>query len=189
MSYEVEFKFAVPDMSAFRQRLATLSPQAGDTATERDTYFAHPSRDFGVTNEAFRLRSVDEENRLTYKGPLIDEISKTRREIELPVGSGRETVAQLTEMLTLLGFRPVRVVAKQREYYHLDWQGYTVDVTLDNVTGLDTFAELECQAEEAAVPAVRESLLQLASRLELRDSIRKSYLCLLLEQDDPTAGT
>ena len=186
MTYEVEMKFALPDaaiVAAFRQRIAAFGAQPGDALDQRDIYFAHPSRDFAQTDEVFRLRCVGDDNFLTYKGPLVDQVAKTRREIEVAAASGQTAREQLREMLTSLGFREVRDVVKHREPFHLRWQDRDLEIVIDNVCDLGCFAELEIIAEDSDRDAARECLLALAQELHLGASERRSYLRLLLEKD------
>ena len=215
MVYEVELKFRLDDPAALAARLDELGAQRGGTVEQRDRYFNHPSRDFAQTDEALRIRSVRHvppnalkeprrledrsglhrttddrqiltaENYLTYKGPLVDPHSKTRHEIEVPFAAGSEAAEQLAAILRLLGFREVRSVEKRRIVYHLLWEDRRLELTLDEVAGLGTFLEIETAAEESEREAARDSILRLAGRLGLRDSIRKSYLTMLLERSDP----
>jgi adenylate cyclase class 2 len=185
MSYEVEMKFRLRDADAvnvLRQRLVSFKAEPDEPLDQRDIYFAHPSRDFAQTDEAFRLRCVGEENFLTYKGPLLDEVAKTRHEIEVATAAGATAREQLLEMLTRLGFRPVREVLKSREPFHLRWQDRELEVVLDNVRELGWFVELEIIAEESDRDAAREVLFSLAQILGLGKSERRSYLRLLLEK-------
>ena len=81
---------------------------------EIDVYFAHPARDFAQTDEALRLRRKGDANCITYKGPKIDATTKTRREIELPLAPGPESLASWTALLEAVGFRPAGEVRKSR---------------------------------------------------------------------------
>lgn len=186
MSLEVELKFPLVDaatVETLRQRLATLGAEAGEPLDQRDIYLAHPSRDFAQTDEAFRIRCVGDENFLTYKGPLLDAVAKTRHEIEIATAAGAATCEQLLEMFTRLGFRAVRDVVKRREPFFLLWQDGDVEIVLDNVRDLGWFAELEIIAEDSDRDAARECLFALSRELGLGKSERRSYLRLLLEKD------
>ena len=183
MSYEVEQKFPVADMAALEAKLAALGAAISEPRLEVDLYFAHPGRDFAKTDEALRLRSVGRRNCTTYKGPIVDSQTKTRREIEIPLAEGETAAAEFRELMLLLGFREVRTVVKTRVPFHLEWEGRRVELALDDVVGLGTFLEMEIITDEAGRDAVRDSILRLADRLGLDNSQRKSYLCLLLERD------
>ena len=136
---EVEAKFRVNDVEDVRRRLGTLGAAGSEPVEQADEYFAHPARDFAQTNEAFRLRSIGNENRLTYKGPLLDATTKTREEIEVAFASGRAARESMRQLLTSLGFRRVRVVEKNRQTYHLDRDGLEFEVCLDGVPTLGIY--------------------------------------------------
>lgn len=181
MPYEVEMKFPVDDPQPVVERLVALGAQRGETVRQVDTYFNHPSRDFGQTDEAFRIRSVDGRHCVTYKGPLVDAETKTRKEFELPFGDSQDDGERFSEILTSLGFRPVRAVAKSRTYYRLRWDERPFEACVDDVEGLGTFVELETAADEETLEPARASIQQLAAELGLANSERRSYLVLLLE--------
>lgn len=186
MTFEVEMKFRLPDaatVDALRQRIAALGAHPSPTLDQRDIYLAHPSRDFAQTDEVFRLRCVGDDNFLTYKGPLVDQVAKTRREIEVPTASGETARTQLLEMFASLGFREVRDVVKRREPFHLRWQDRDLEIVIDTVNGLGCFAELEIIAEDFDRDAARECLIALSQALHLGQSERRSYLRMLLEKD------
>ena len=123
MPYEVELKFPVPDLPGFSQKLADQAVPISAAQQEIDLYFAHPARDFAQTDEALRLRRKGDTNHITYKGPKIDATTKTRREIELPLGPGSESLAAWTALLEAVGFRPVGEVRKFRRKATVAWQG------------------------------------------------------------------
>ncbi len=183
MSYEVELKFPVDDPASLSARVKALGGIPGPTIEQSDVYFAHPSRDFVQTDEALRVRTTDDETRITYKGPKIDPLSKTRREIELPVGSTPQAGEQLATLLECLGFRRLRPVRKLRTPWHFIWEGRRLEIVFDDVCGLGRFVEIETQADEATREAARDSILRLADELGLKHSERRSYLCLLIERD------
>jgi adenylate cyclase class 2 len=180
MHLEVELKFRVKAPQALGERLAALGLAWRDAVDQSDLYWAHPARDFAQTDEALRVRTVGGQSWITYKGPKLDAQTKTRRELELPLGAGTATAAAWRELLTALGFRPVAEVRKRRQQGALRWQGREVEVALDTLPELGTFVELELRADEASVNAARESLLALAGALGLSESLRTSYLELLL---------
>lgn len=115
--------------------------------------------------------------RITYKGPLVEAESKTREEHETGVADGEEMDA----VLRGLGFAPAATVEKTRERYAL--RGYTV--TLDSVGDLGEFVEVEREAPEERIEAVRESAYDLLADLGLNpdEQIRTSYLGLLLHSE------
>jgi adenylate cyclase, class 2 len=179
MSYEVEMKFPVADPAALESRLAEFEATLAAPQSETDVYFAHPARDFAKTDEALRIRRKGSSNFITYKGPKIDAATKTRREIDLPLPPAEQAARQWTDLIEALGFTPVGDVRKSRRKAQLDWQGRSVEVSLDQVDGLGVYVELELIAESDAVDAARSTILSLAETLGLKGSERRSYLELL----------
>lgn len=181
MAYEVEQKYRLDDVQAFERKLRELGVSFGREMQQADRYFAHPCRDFAATDEALRIRSVNGDNWVTYKGPKIDSETKTRRELELLIDEGLQGAEQFGQLLTLLGFREVLTVCKQRRKTHLLWQEQEVEVVMDHIEGLGDFTELEIISQESGLDQAKKALLSLASELGLKDPTRKSYLELLLE--------
>ena len=178
--YEVELKFPLASPSEMLSRLVSLGAVAASPVEQIDRYFNHPARDFGDTDEAFRIRSVGEANCVTYKGPRVDSATKTRREIEVSFANGPESASQMAGVWQSLGFRFVREVRKTRTPLTLDWQQRVYDLALDDVPPLGTFLEIELLANEAGRDAARDAILALARELSLSNSERRSYLELLL---------
>jgi len=183
---EVEVKYRAPDPAGVLAKLLALGAERASEADEADHYFNGPDRDYKQTDEAFRIRRTAADTRLTYKGPKREAATKTRREVEVRVGDGREeTAAGLAELLVCLGFRPVAVVRKRRVVYHLDrpvgGRPRTIDVCLDEVERVGSFVEVELVAAEAEFEAAKAAVLGLAADLGLTEQERRSYLGLLLE--------
>jgi adenylate cyclase, class 2 len=178
--YEVEMKFPVADVSALESRLHELGGVISEPKTEIDVYFAHPARDFAQTDEALRIRRKGDSNSITYKGPKIDALTKTRHEIDLPLPPGEDAAAVWTGLLGSLGFSPVGEVRKSRRKANIAWQGRNVEVSLDSIDRLGTFVELELIAASEDVAAARDCILALAASLKLANSERRSYLELVL---------
>src|SRR3977135_480274 len=89
MNLEVEQKFPVSDPARLEARLDEVGGAFKDASLQLDRYYAHPCREFARTDEALRIRTVGEANYFTYKGPKLDPTTKTRRETELAIESGR----------------------------------------------------------------------------------------------------
>jgi adenylate cyclase, class 2 len=179
MTYEVEMKFPVTDPTTFKTRLAGLGATIAAPQPEVDVYFAHPARDFAKTDEALRIRRKGASNFITYKGPKIDALTKTRREIDLPLPSGEQTAQAWTGLLEMLGFVAVGEVRKSRRKARVDWQGRSVEVSLDEVDRLGVYVELELIAKADDLDAARANIISLAEALGLESGERRSYLELL----------
>lgn len=180
MQYEVEQKFPAADLASVRGRLLGLGATFQAPLHQADSYFAHPARDFARTDEALRLRQIGDENLITYKGPKLDAQTKTRREIELPLAPGGPAFDQFADLLLCLGFKRVLTVCKYREPGMLVWQGQTVHLALDEVSGLGSYIELEVAADDSTLEQARAAVVNLAAALGLGVAERKSYLELLL---------
>jgi len=179
MKYEVEQKFPIPDIAVVQSRLATLGATISAARLEVDVYYAHPARDFTQSDEALRIRRVGESNCMTYKGPKIDSTTKTRHEIELPLGPGDESARRCGELLEALGFQAIGEVRKQRRKATVTWQDRQVSVVLDDVERLGLFAELELVCQPAEVETAKACIASLAERLELHASERRGYIEML----------
>ncbi|MGE5191970.1 MAG: class IV adenylate cyclase [Deltaproteobacteria bacterium] len=177
--YEVELKFPLADPAAFVGRLAACGASQGPAVSQADLYFNHPSRDFKETDEAFRIRTVDDRPCVTYKGPVVDSQTKTRREIEVAL-AGDQAREKFAEILRLLGFRAVREVRKRRQTYFLVWQGREFEIAVDEVQELGVFAEIETLSDEPGRLAAVTAILSLVSQFQLPPPERQSYLSLLL---------
>ena len=177
--YEVELKVRA-DHDAVRERLADADATLVGSVQQDDIYYDAPDRNFAETDEALRVRTerADDgtETRLTYKGPLVEQESKTREEAKTAVADPDA----LADILSGLGYDPAAEVRKERTRYRLD--GYTV--TLDTVDGLGEFVEVEREVEDG-IDAAREGARDVMDRLGLNpdEQIRTSYLGLLLETD------
>ena len=177
--YEVELKVRT-DHDAVRERLADTDASLVGTVEQDDIYYDAPDRDFAETDEALRVRTErtddDTETRLTYKGPLVEQESKTRKEAKTAVADPDA----LADILVGLGYEPAAEVSKERTRYRL--AGYTV--TLDTVDGLGEFVEVEREVEDD-IQTAREGARDVMETLGLDpdEQIRTSYLGLLLEEN------
>ncbi|MCH9653951.1 MAG: class IV adenylate cyclase [Planctomycetes bacterium] len=183
---EVEQKFAIADRDALFDQLEHLGATRGICLEQQDFYFMHPVRNFAETDEAIRIRCNGSENRITYKGPKRATISKVRKEIELAFESGQPAFEQMAEMLELLGFQPLRTIKKRRTPFTYLHHHNSFEIAIDEVEGLGTFAEIELMAEESGLQEAETAIIQLAETLVLTDSILKSYLGMLIENETQT---
>lgn len=184
MQYEVEQKFRLDEpVELIAATLLEFGATAIGEVRQADHYFNHPVRDFATTDEALRIRTVGEQNWLTWKGPKIDRKTKTRREIESSLGDGSKTAEEIGEVLTILGFHSVAVVRKVRKQFEVERNGRRFEFALDSVDRVGEFLEVELLAEKTDLEAAQAALRSLCAELGLDDSSveRKSYLGLLLD--------
>ncbi len=183
MQYEVELKFRLKTSEAIYETIAKMGEGWKEPVEQIDSYFKHPVRDFAQTDEALRIRSVGDENRITYKGPVIDEQVKTRQEIEVLFATGNSNREQVATILTILGFEEVRVVKKKRSTTLLLFENFKMEIAFDKVEGLGTFLEIETLADDTTRQKAQEAVLNFAAKLQLNKPEKRSYLCMLLEQE------
>src|SRR5688572_14382805 len=167
MNYEVEQKHRVEDVTALVAQLEQRGVRLEPAVVQSDHYFAHPARDFVATDEALRIRTSDGRSFVTYKGPKLDIVTKTRRELELPLDEQDADGSQFAELLAALGFRPVATVRKQRRKFRIDHAGRQVEGSLDEVDGVGTFVELELISDDANLEAAKQVIRELAAELHL----------------------
>lgn len=187
--WEVEQKFVVNDVPELRERLAANGFGSIGLENNRDVYFRHPCRDFKATEEAFRLRALDESSCITYKGKRLPGPVKSRPEIELSIAQiDRE---QWLTMLVQLGFTPLPPVAKRRETFahrasaNLPLPSGSLAaalrVTIDEVELLGSFSEIELVvSSESELSRAAEHVQRVAEQLGLVTVQPRSYLSLLL---------
>jgi len=165
---EVKVPLTPHDVAVLRRRLTDLGFRYVGKGLETDTYFAHPSRDFKLTKEALRLRTVGGRHFLTYKA-FVRGAFKSRKELEVQVSSGKV----MSEILTSLGFKKVMEVHKTREEYVLD---NTTKACIDDVSQLGLFLEIEVMSDD-----LREAEKRIRTILDKLSLKKKPLSCSYLE--------
>ncbi len=174
MPVEIEAKMKVDDHAPIRERLHESGAERLGEYLETNTFFDTEDQSLFAADHGLRLRqnrdlaTNREEFILTFKGPRQHGELKSREEIELTVGSGRDAA----ELLRSLGFSPVLSFEKKRQSWMLD--GCRVE--LDDLPLLGTYVEIEGKQEDVILK-VREKLA-----LSNRPIIKTSYVALLMEQ-------
>ncbi|WP_049912929.1 class IV adenylate cyclase [Natrialba hulunbeirensis] len=175
-----------------------LDATPAGTVVQTDTYYDAPHRTFAETDEALRIRrerhpdaDTGSETRVTYKGPLVDDESKTREEAETTIGDGKT----FDTILTNLGFEPAATVRKKRERYTVELaetdatesasaSSTDFTITLDTVDDVGEYVEVETEVEsETELEFARAGAYTVLESLGLDpdDQLRTSYLGLLLD--------
>ena len=168
---EIEVKCPVDDLEEVEARLRALDAGFEKEVVQEDRYLAHPCRDFAVTDEGLRLRTEGGKVVLYYKGPKLDPFTKTREELSVAVPDPDA----MGQILDRLGFQPVARVEKVRRCYRF----HDVEVSLDRVSGLGGFVELEVQ--DLPLDIGRRMIEDSMRMLGLERTERRSYLELMLE--------
>jgi adenylate cyclase class 2 len=178
---EIECKFHVVDRQSLKERILSLGGVFLQEESHCDTYLRHPCRDFRDTDEALRIRELNGNPFVTYKGPRLPGPVKVRPEIELPMVT--DTVESWLRIWQHLGFEVVARVSKNRSVYKISTHQRELTITMDRVEGVGEYAEIERVVEHAsAIEDAKNDILELASKLGLGQMEKRSYLSLLLGQ-------
>lgn len=168
---EVEIKVKIDDKNKVVEQLKKLGFKFIKKKFQEDIYFNGIDRDFRETDEALRIRDEDGNFFVTYKGPKIDKISKTREEIEVKI----EDKEKMRQIFKKLGFKEVPPIRKIREIYKKE----DIEASIDDVEGLGLFLELEKSISDInEKDKVLEEMMEILKALNIsKDNIiRKSYL-------------
>ena len=174
---EVEVKARINSFKEMEEKLSEIGARKTKREFQEDIYFNSPVVDFEKTDEALRIRTTKEDDDtnifITYKGPKIDEKSKTRHEIEM----GIENSQKCSGIFEAVGFKKVRAVRKNRQYYTYE----NFEISLDDVEGLDPYMEIEIALGDGEdYSEAQNSIFELFEKLGVTDGFeRTSYLELL----------
>jgi len=177
---EIEQKFRVVTHTEVVSAIELMGGKVQPVESHRDVYLRHPSRDFGKSGEAFRIRYVNNEVVVTYKGPKEPGLVKTRSEIELPLAEA--TADGWMDIFQALGFSIANEVKKVRTPYLIKLDDTTICVTCDTVEKLGKFVEVEAIVRDRSqIQTVQSRIIQLSQRLALQELEPRSYLRQILE--------
>lgn len=176
---EVEIKAKISDFNDVKEKLKKFNIVKVSEEIQEDIYLERDDIGFAKNDKAFRIRKIIKESNeatvITYKGSKIDEISKTREEIELRVEDGDK----ILKIFERLGFYKGGFVKKTREIYNLD----EYIISLDNVEGLDPYIEIEVDLEDGSdYQDHLNKIYGIFTKLNIKDGFETtSYLELLLK--------
>ena len=172
---EIELKVAVDDLGKVRTRLTEKNAAMIGKVHEHDIYYNAPHRDFGVTDEALRVRYTDNRAVVTYKGAKLKKSGLKARE---EVNTGIESGAAFETMLDRLGFIKTAEVNKWRENYRF----HNAMISLDSVDELGTFVEIEVMTGSENSDA-EDQIEKISKEIGVHgEPILASYLELLLSK-------
>ncbi|MGI6402100.1 MAG: class IV adenylate cyclase [Thermoguttaceae bacterium] len=193
---EVEMKFRVDDPAEYEKRLESiLDMSLGPATVEEDEFYRCDALGFPDNGKMLRIRRRGNDLVATFKGPRLDDETKTREEIELPLASpslsSPENSGALVEraqrdwsrFFQRLGFEPAARLLKTRRCARAHFDGREIEISVDSLEGLGFFTELETIAVESEFEAASATVKDLAERLGLKDAISKSYLALKIERE------
>ncbi|TFF95614.1 MAG: class IV adenylate cyclase [Promethearchaeota archaeon] len=191
---EVEIKVKIENPNKIRKELIEKKGEYKFSLLHEDTYYNMPQelRDFRKTDEALRIRKSvkfhknrpeekEQNYYITYKGAKLDSSTKTRKEMETLINDGQI----MKHILEILEFQEVLTVKKERELYEFGYKGKNIELLLDYLPILEqNFIEVELLIEsEKQITSARDRLFSFLKEFNIneRDSIRKSYLELIIE--------
>ena len=178
-TWEVEQKYSIERPDQLLNVLQQLGARFRNLEEHVDTYLAHPARDFRQSDEALRVRRMNSQACVTYKGPRQPGPVKSRQEIELKIDVAEWE--QWLQLLRNLGFRELPAIRKQRSNYGLILGDREFTVAIDEVDQLGCFAEVELIVSNVAdLPTAREAVQALSERLGLYRLEPRSYLAQML---------
>jgi len=163
---EIEIKCYCDDVEKTRRLIDETGARFIEKRKESDIYFNHPSRDFGKTDEALRLRVVNDKCWITYKGPKVSRTTKARVEHETETGDFNT----MRSILLSLEFAESGIIEKERELF--SYRG--MEISIDRVEGLGTFVEIEKIGE--LKEEIEQELFETAAKIGLTKFERRSYL-------------
>ena len=174
---EVEVKAQINDAKNIERSIIALGASPLGIENQADTYYSAPFRDFEKTDEALRIRVKEGEYFLTYKGPKLDEVSKTRIEFEVEINDANN----MGNILSALGFYPVATVVKRRKKYRIG----DIYISLDEVRDLGNFIEAETSTKNHENYKEKvENIFKLIEKLGISraSTIREPYLEMMLQK-------
>lgn len=170
---EVEVKARIDGFEEIEEKLESIGAVKSKTEFQEDIYFASPIVDFAKTDEALRIRTTNNDIFITYKGPKLNRDAKTRKEVEMNI----ESAEKARDIFEEIGFKPVRTVRKNRQYYTYE----NFEISLDDVEGLPPYMEIEISLEDGNdYSEAQKMIFDLFERLGITEGFeRTSYMELL----------
>jgi len=182
---EIEQKYRVSSHESIEGTLLQLEAKRKPVELQRDVYLRHPCRDFAKTGEAFRLRYVNDDVVVTYKGRKESGEVKTRTEIELPLFCS--TAPGWMLILETLGFTVADEVHKSRKPFEVGVDGIQLSVVCDTVEKIGKFVEIESIVHDRGeVERTQQAIIHFAQKLHLHTPEPRSYLRQIIELRDST---
>ncbi|MEA4957801.1 Adenylate cyclase CyaB [bioreactor metagenome] len=177
---EVEVKAKIDNFDSIEKGLKKIGAKKTHVEHQEDLYFNSPIKDFAKTDEALRIRKVNIEDSfetyITYKGPKIDEKSKTRKEIEVKI----EDSEKVSNIFKSLEFVETSKVVKNRTIYLLE----QYIISLDNVIGLGPYMEIETDIDEGCdYESEIDKIFDIFKKLDIISGFERTSYLELLEKE------
>ncbi|QVL32867.1 class IV adenylate cyclase [Telmatocola sphagniphila] len=178
---EMEQKYRIDDPRKIEELLRSEGAQYDRKEKHVDLFFSAPDRNFGETDEVLRLRCVDDQSVLTYKGPRQNSEIKARKEIEAELKSGNRDRQALIGILQALGYQSALSVEKTRDNWKWNFQQLDIHVCLDRLESVGDFLELEVVGDASELSRIKKTFEAAEKLLGLTVREERSYLRMVLE--------
>ena len=176
---EIKIKLLSPKLEEL-EKLISSRYQFSDEEHQVDIYYNSPVRDFRKSDEALRVRIVNGEIELTYKGPKLSSQSKSREEITVKIND----LKAMDLILQRLGFIKVLELEKTRKNYKVN----NFTISLDRVTNLGDFIEIEgINVDENKLTNFVDNFLKQFNIIG--EKTLKSYLELLVDKLEKSSNS
>lgn len=141
---EIELKFLNIDVEEIKKKLEQIGAEISyDALTETYPFLAEGFNGWDSNKKLLRIRKINDDVIITYKGPAQKSNMSSREEIEIKVDNYEAGIL----LLEKIGFRKGKIFRKHRIHYKLG----DIHFELDSVENVPTYLEIETQTEEAMV--------------------------------------
>ena len=149
---EIELKFLNIDVEEIKKKLIDIGAVLKyDTNLQSCAFTKEGFDPFNSGKKLLRVRKINEDTFLTYKGPCVESNMTNREEIEIKVDNYNQTC----ELIKKLGFELKRQTSKTRIHYELG----NIHFELDTLEDIPTYLEIETNTEK--------DMIDICKRLEL----------------------
>jgi len=176
---EIEIKFPLENAEELIKELRKISEPKEEY--QKDTYFIPSHRDFLKQNpisEWLRIRETKKGVSLNYKNWHNKKDSQVSSCDEFETNF--EDINALKRILESLNFKEIIVVEKERK----NWNHNNTIISIDKVTGLGDFIEIEADGEFESIEKAKEHLHNMLNDLNAKIGKQdfKGYPHLVLEK-------
>ena len=141
---EVELKFLDVDVEEIKKKITGLGAKKIYEKDQENFFFFKEDFDFRDSSQRIlRLRKIDDNLILTYKGPNESSKMHNREEIEIKVNDKEKTIL----LFERLGFTKTDILRQHREHYAMG----DIHFEFDTINNLPTYLEIETHSEKAMI--------------------------------------
>ena len=145
---EIEIKILELNPEEIRNKLTNLGAEKVFDGRVHAIHFDVPDERLRKAGETLRIRKVDDQVELCFKGKNISGKFKTKEEIEVTTSNFDDTI----KIFEKLGFERFYEGKKRRESYKLG----NIRFEIDTYPNMPTFLEIEAPTEEEVVEYVQK---------------------------------